>query len=353
MKHAILFIFFISFVFIGFQSIAQEMTENQKQDTINQVKPFVLLRMDTIPPKTGNDTIPPPKTKAGSIPPATFPQDTIPIIPQQLPVDTIPVIIQQPVQYDSLGNIMTVMPTDSIPPIGNQKELLNSLRAEIPTDSTLMGDSTKVPLPPPAFISAVGVQVDYGKFSSFFLGFETKYEAGVFVKFQNRYQLVMDIGRSALSPVDALNDNDYRASGTYGRIGADYVMPRDPSNRMFVGLRYAQSNFSDQAQFFGEDANLERYPIGLHRSGFTANWFEVVLGTEGEFMENLNIGFLIRMRILYQFEQMGEGEVAVYSIPGYGRADDKTSPALNVFMRYGIPFKSRAEKKIETLKKED
>ncbi len=354
MKQSILLIFLFSFLFIGFQSIAQVTTENQKQDTIKQVKPVVLPLSDTIPPpKTGNDTIPPPKTQPDSIPPASIPQDTIPIIPQKSPTDTIPEVIQPPVRYDSLGNVIQEMLTDTIPPVGNQTELLDSLRAEIPTDSTAQGDSTKVPLPPPAFISAIGVQVDYGKFSSFFLDFETKYEAGIFVKFQNRYQVVMDIGRSALSPVDVLDDNDYRAAGTYMRAGVDYVLAKDPANRLFGGLRYGKSNFSDQAQFFGEDINLERYPVGMRRDGFTADWFELVLGTEGQFMGNLDIGFLIRMRILYQFEQVGEGEIPVYRIPGYGRAEDKTSPALNIFMRYGIRFQSKEEKKAEKLIKED
>ncbi|MGE0930338.1 DUF6048 family protein [Peijinzhouia sedimentorum] len=354
MKQSILLIFLFSFLFIGFQSIAQETTEKQKQDTIKQEKPVVLPKTDTIPPpKTGNDTIPPPKTQPDSIPPASIPQDTIPVTQQQLPADTIPEVIQQPVRYDSLGNVITEMPTDTIPPVGNQTDLLDSLRAEIPTDSSGMANSTNVPLLPPAFVSSLGVQVDYGKFSSFFLGFETKYEAGIFVKFKNRYQVVMDIGKSALSPVDVLDDNDYRAAGTYMRAGADYVMAKDPSNRVFGGLRYGKSNFSDQAQFFGEDPYLEQYPIGLRRDGFTADWFEVVLGTEGQFMENLDIGFLIRMRILYQFEQVGEGELPVYRIPGYGRPEDKTSPALNIFMRYGIRFKSTAEKKFEALQKED
>jgi len=344
MKQSILFIFLFSFLFIGFQSVAQETTEKQKQDTIKQEKPIELPKTDTIPPpKTGNDTIPPPKTQPDSIP--------------QVPQDTIPEVVQPPVQYDSLGNVINGMASDTIPPVGNQTELLDSIRAEIPQDSTALGDSTKVPLPPPALISAVGVQVDYGKISSFFLDFETKYEAGLFVKFQNRYQLVMDVGKSALSPVDVLDSNDYRASGNYMRLGVDYVIAKDPANRLFGGLRYGKSNFSDQAQFFGEDPNLIRYPVGLQRDGFKADWFEVVLGTEGQFMGNLNIGFLIRMRILYKFEQPGEGEMPVYRIPGYGRAEDRTSPALNIFMRYAIPFKSKAEKKAEKkatmLKKEE
>ena len=114
------------------------------------------------------------------------------------------------------------------------------------------------------------------------------------------------------------------------------MAPIDLNNNFFIGLKYGKSSFGDMGEFEIGSELWENFQQGFDRNGLTADWGEIVIGSEMQFIPNLYMGWKFRLRILNDFENFEP--IPVYGIPGYGRTFDKTVPVLNLFLRYRFKF---------------
>jgi hypothetical protein len=267
----------------------------------------------------------------------TVPPDTIPPVMElpniELPAqaDTIPPRIVLP---DSIMQSIKKLEKDSIKSLFRVYQITDSIYMD--SVLNLLSQRVKRFADAPLF-SGVGVTVDYGKIGSFVLNFETKYEAGVFIRLKNRVQLSADYGYSAINPVDRLANSSYRVAGNYWRAGVDWLMYLDPVNKIITGLRYGRSDFSDRVSFQEGSPFLINFPLGDERTGFSADWAEFVIGSEGALFEQLFIGFLIRYKALIQFNVNDEDRYPVLRIPGYGSTENPSGLGLSLYLRYVIP----------------
>jgi hypothetical protein len=149
----------------------------------------------------------------------------------------------------------------------------------------------------------IEISLDYLKLLTFAFPSETKLEAGIGFISKINIGIKVEVGYAEKTPEDFYNNEDYNAYGYYGS----------------VGLRY-----------------YYRFNHGVKREDLEANWVELILGSESSVKGNLYFGFTFRMRFLIQSDNFEPFEV--YFVPGYGRTFDNFVPALNLYVKYFIPF---------------
>lgn len=193
------------------------------------------------------------------------------------------------------------------------------------------------------FISGLELAIDYGKLMTLWTQFESKYEAGINVRFFERVVLAGEVGYDELNPLKAYdNAVYYTVTGSYARIGLDYYTSYNPKSFYYGGVRYGMSMFEDEGVFLIDSEYWEDYEDGFGSTDITASWGEIILGTETYLKlgkknpedptSKLLLGWKFRLRILMDFENREEPRI--YSIPGYGRTFDKSVPAVNFYIKY-------------------
>ena len=203
-------------------------------------------------------------------------------------------------------------------------------------------------IPKRHFFSGAELVIDYGKLLTLWTEFESKYEAGINLRFYERIVLAGEFGYAELNPLKAYDNSlYYTVTGSYARIGLDYYIPLKPETPIdfyYAGLRYGTSFFQDEGKFLIDSEYWEDYEEGFGSEDITATWLELVLGTETYLKigkkakekpkSKLLLGWKFRLRFLMDFENREEPRI--YSIPGYGRTFDDVVPALNLSIKYRI-----------------
>ncbi|MEQ8926975.1 MAG: DUF6048 family protein [Fulvivirga sp.] len=175
--------------------------------------------------------------------------------------------------------------------------------------------------------------LDYGKLITFPTDFEQKFEIGVVYQFKNRIQPNFHFGIATIEPDAAIENGTYKAEGSYWRVGANYLVPIDNINRLFIGVRYAQSKFDDSGSYEITSELWPTFTESFARTGFEANWFELVLGSEKIFKNgHLLLGGETGIRFINEREKADF--IDIYTIPGYGLTSDESSPFLNLYVKY-------------------
>ena len=193
------------------------------------------------------------------------------------------------------------------------------------------------------FLSGLELALDYGKLLTLWTSFESKYEAGINLRFFERIVFAGELGYAELNPLKAYdNALYYTVRGSYVRLGLDYYTSYDPKSFYYAGLRYGMSVFEDEGQFLIDSEFWEDYQEGFGSADITATWFEFVLGTETYLKlgksktespkSRFLLGWKLRLRVLMDFENREEPRI--YSIPGYGRTFNETVPVLNLYVKY-------------------
>lgn len=192
--------------------------------------------------------------------------------------------------------------------------------------------------PPPPFIRDIGIYYDYGKLIGFLVDFEQKHEIGIRIVLGNNYFVGAEYGTAVITPLNAYRNASYEVSGSYLRFGGGIMSELTPKNNIGLGLYYGASTFGDRGM-----PNLDS-PSGLFgstegsfvRENLSASWFELSFITETMMYPNIYAGMHIRFKIMVQYDE--QTPLDVYTVPGYGRTFDNTLPALNLFVRYKLPF---------------
>ena len=100
------------------------------------------------------------------------------------------------------------------------------------------------------------------------------------------------------------------------------------------GVGYAQSDFDDHITTIINSNFFDEYAVD--RQGIKANWYSIIMGSEMQLSRNVFLGWKFRLRFLESHDL--QFPIDVYTVPGYGRAEDKTIPSVNLFAKYSFPF---------------
>ena len=195
------------------------------------------------------------------------------------------------------------------------------------------------------FLSGMELALDYGKLLTLWTSFESKYEAGINLRFYERIVLAGEFGYAELNPLKAYdNALYYTVRGSYARAGLDYYTSYDAKSFYYAGVRYGLSMFEDEGKFLIDSDYWEDYEEGFGSKDITASWFEVLVGTETYLKlrqkegsgpkSKLLLGWKFRLRFLMDFENREDPRI--YSIPGYGRTFDDIVPVLNFYIKYRL-----------------
>lgn len=141
---------------------------------------------------------------------------------------------------------------------------------------------------------------------------------------------------------DRLN---FTTNGSYAKLGVDFNVFEnwlDMENMIYIGGRYCGSSFSqtlntykiyDPSNYYGENTVVS----GEKFSGLNATWLEFVAGIKAEVLNNLYLGFSVRLNHLVT-NKKPETFDNLY-IPGFGKTyDGSFGASFNYTLSYFIPI---------------
>lgn len=177
-------------------------------------------------------------------------------------------------------------------------------------------------------------------------------------KITRKHYLAAEIGNENKTiDDDRLN---FTTKGTYIKAGFDYNAYQNwlgMHNMIYVGLRYGVSTFSQTLNtfsvynpypYFGASPTLVS---GDKYDGLSAQWIEVVAGVKAEIVQNLYVGFSLRLNNLIT-NKTPENFDNLY-IPGFNRTyGGKFGAGFNYTISYFVPiFKTTLKPKESEAKK--
>lgn len=196
----------------------------------------------------------------------------------------------------------------------------------------LPAQAQKAPL-----LSGFEVSTDIIKPISFFTTDGGQYEIGAGIFFKKRIMLSGEYGFGSLHPRNAYENADYSAEGSYIKLGADFYGNVTPVDFIYFGLRYAQASFYDQYQYTIEGNIWPDYTGPLvKRENQTANWYEVLVGSERGFKNLIYTGITIRAKVMGSFNQYES--IPVNVIPGFGKAAYRVYPGVTAYIKIRLAF---------------
>ena len=166
-----------------------------------------------------------------------------------------------------------------------------------------------------------------------------------------KFYIAGELGNEDKTTVD---DNvNYTTKGTYFKVGFDYNAYEnwlDMENMIFIGMRAGVGSFSQKLNSYniyqaGNFYGTNTIP-GEEYSGLSASWLEVVSGLKAEVINNLYVGFSLRLNYL-----MSNKEPDVFAnlyIPGFNKTyeNSKFGAGFNYTISYFIPlYKSKTKVK--------
>lgn len=182
--------------------------------------------------------------------------------------------------------------------------------------------------------NAFEVQINYSKFISYLTNFEEKLEAGAGLLLFDHFRVSFNYGTAKIQPKKAFDNATYRSEGDYFRLGIEYQGRLRQGFFLSIGVGYAQSEFNDHITTIINSNFFEEYIVD--RQGIKANWYSIIAGSEMQLSKNLLLGWKFRLRFLESHDR--QFPIDVYTVPGYGRAEDKSIPSINLYAKYSIPF---------------
>ncbi|MCZ6899033.1 MAG: DUF6048 family protein, partial [Bacteroidetes bacterium] len=208
---------------------------------------FFLVSLTTYGQEAGDSTLQiTPVKSLDSLNISTGASDTVNVNTTTTPADTLKLV---QVQNDSLS--------------------LDSLSIEL-----------EEPKPKVPFFTSLDIGLDYLKFSSLLVDYETKYEGEVSMVFKGKIRASLEAGYGKLEPEKAFKNAQYEVEGTYWRVGLEYILPLDLKNSFFIGLKYGKSSFGDKGEFEIGSELWENFTQGFDRDKLTADWSEIIIGSE-------------------------------------------------------------------------
>lgn len=190
---------------------------------------------------------------------------------------------------------------------------------------------------------SIGIAFDYLKLHTLLIDESEKWEGAVNFRILDKVSLIGEYGIAELTPKESYKNSEYKSEGNYYRIGLDYHMTVIPNNFLLLGLRYAQSSFSENISYEIGNPIFENETGELNRENLSASWYEFVLTSEKkvkrirkkDIPDFLSIGFKFRLKSLQKYDDFDDFEVK--NIPGYGQTNIKLNPEFNLYLKFRIP----------------
>ncbi len=145
-------------------------------------------------------------------------------------------------------------------------------------------------------------------------------------------------------------DYAHKSDGTFLRAGLDYNLFNvdEPGNNDYVGVGfrygYALQNQESPAFTLG-NGYWDDYHGDSFSGTVSSHWLEVIFGLRTELFKNFYAGWSIRGKMLIHSEH--SGVMDPYSIPGFGKTNNRLSVGFTYSLEYQIPFGKRRTAEIK------
>lgn len=172
-----------------------------------------------------------------------------------------------------------------------------------------------------------------------------------------RFYIAAELGNEKKTVDDA--QVNFTTQGTYMKAGFDYNAYENwlnMENMIYIGLRYGVSSFSqtlnnyevyNSQPYFGESPTID---VGTEFNGLAAQWAEVVSGVKVEVINNIYVGFSVRLHYLIS-NKKPENFDNLY-IPGFNRTyEGNFGVGFNYTVSYFLPLYKSTVKAKETKQK--
>lgn len=172
-----------------------------------------------------------------------------------------------------------------------------------------------------------------------------------------KYFLAAEIGSEDKTTLD--DRLKTTTKGTYLKAGFDYNGYEnwlDMENIISIGLRGGFSTFSQELNSY-KTYNPNPYwgeipwkPSGETFNGLTASWLEVVAGVKVKVINNIFVGFSLRMNVLITDKKPSDNFENLY-IPGFNRTyAGNFGAGFNYTVTYFVPLYKKTVKPKKTIK---
>lgn len=159
-----------------------------------------------------------------------------------------------------------------------------------------------------------------------------------------KYYLAAEIGNEDKTVAD--DQLHFTTKGTYFKVGFDYNLYEnwlDMENKVYVGMRYGVSSFSQRLNsytIYNANPYFEASPVlisGEKFNGLSAQWIEVVAGVNAKVFNNIYVGFSFRLNNLVSNKKPATFD-NLY-IPGFNRTyAGNFGAGFNYTVSYFIPL---------------
>lgn len=131
----------------------------------------------------------------------------------------------------------------------------------------------------------------------------------------------------------------YSNSGSYIRLGLDYdFLYDDPDgNSIFVGLKYAFSNFEENFSYDIIDPYFGNYTKDIWGNKLNANWVEAVVGLKVRVWKGLYMGWIGRLKFAKSISS-SNSSFNNFWIPGFGKGENDSAWGFGYQVTYQIQF---------------
>lgn len=213
------------------------------------------------------------------------------------------------------------------------------------TQGTTEQSKAKDSIPPKKERYGIRFGVDLFKLSRSF--YEKDYKGLELVgdyRLTRKHFIAVEIGNENKTVDD--DQLNFTTKGSYVRVGFDYNTYQnwlDMENLVYVGLRYGFSSFSqtlNSYDIYNPNPNFGEAPTivsGEKFDGLSAQWLEVVVGVKAKVINNVFIGFSVRMNRL--ISQKVPNNFDNLYIPGFNRTyNGDFGVGFNYTVTYFLPL---------------
>ena len=154
---------------------------------------------------------------------------------------------------------------------------------------------------------------------------------------------------SGIEEITRIKTYEYTNQGTFLKWGVDYnLIPHNKyKNMISLGLRYAQSRFSDELKFREENEWLGTQDLQFSNENVSSNWTEILFRLNVRVWKNLFLGSVLRIEMMKHIST--PNQFISFDIPGWGRnwksgTDEKVvNMGFSYYLIYNFSYR---EKKI-------
>jgi hypothetical protein len=153
----------------------------------------------------------------------------------------------------------------------------------------------------------------------------------------NRFIVTGDYGIGSWDITEM--DYTYKNTGSYYRVGIDYnfVKPAPENNAIYVGFKYAGTNFNENFSYQLVDPFYGNYTEEIQDLKRKGMWLEFVAGMKVRIWKGLFLGFTGRLKFASSISSP-PSTFNNFWIPGYGKTTKDSQWGLNYQIFYSIPL---------------